>query len=69
MTTTTQDDIYVAQDGTRWNLIQECPPIPYRCFDFSATEENHEGEPCGAFGATRDECIEDIERRVAEKGD
>lgn len=62
-------DTYTASDGTSWDLTQECPPIPARCFDWNAVEENHEGEPCHAFGETRAACILDIEQRVSERAE
>ena len=43
MTTTT--NIYIATDGSKWNLSYDCPPIPVRGIDWSATHDDYDGAP------------------------
>lgn len=59
--------------GKVWTLSCDRPPVPTRAFDWSATDEDYDGAPDSAtrhrvaHGATREACIADIERIVAEE--
>ena len=44
------------------------PPIPLRCFDWSATLADYdEGDPVG-HGATEAEAIEDLKEQLEDRG-
>ena len=62
---------HTASDGSRWYIVCDCPPVPYRHWDWCATHEDYDGAPDAydkrvAYGATREKCIEDIEEVVRE---
>ena len=45
------------------------PPIPLRCFDWSATLADYdEGDPVG-YGATEAEAVEDLKEQMEDRGD
>lgn len=38
-------EAYIATDGSVWHLSCDCPPIPSREFDWSATHDDYDGAP------------------------
>jgi len=36
---------YRASDGSLWHLVNDCPPIPTRAHDWSATHDDYDGAP------------------------
>jgi hypothetical protein len=61
--------------GKVWSISCDCPPIPTRLYDWSASDEDYDGAPDSenrhriAYGATRAECLADIERILDEESD
>lgn len=59
--------------GKTWTVSYEPIPIPFRGFDWSATDEDYDGAPDSAgknrvaYGATAEGCIEEIDLLVAEE--
>ncbi len=72
MNATTQNT-YRDALGKVWTLSCDCPPIPTRAYDWSATDQDYDGAPDSAvrgrvaYGPTRDACIKDIERILEEE--
>ena len=65
---------YTASDGSLWHINCDCPPIPVRWYDWSATHDDYDGAPDAhddrsVSGATREDVLRAVEVWVEENGE
>ena len=56
----------MSEEYRGWTIHYDPPPIPFRGFDYIASDPNGDGEP-NAYGSSVEDCKFDLDRLLADR--